>query len=253
MPLHDWTRVLAGTFHDFHYLWVAELRNRLNRGLLPDDYYAQAEQVAGASVPDVLTLHEFESDEAGKSHPEFTPGGAAVAVVDHPPQVLLTQDAEERLYASKRNRVAVRHRSGDRTVALIDVVSPGNKQSTQELQRFLEKVDSALASGVHVMLLDLHPPGRHDPQGIHAALWEYAFGPAAGLTEPPRATLASYRADPETIATAYVQPISVGEELPDLPLFLDPGWYVSVPLEETYQRAWDEFPQRWKRAVVGDK
>ena len=249
MPLHDWTRVIAGTFHDFHYVWVAELRNRLNHGLLPDGFYAQAEQVTGGSVPDVLTLHEEREHGGIGGDLEFIPGGPAVAVVDHPPKVFLTQDAEERLYASKRNRIAIRHRSGDRTVALIDVVSPGNKQSTHELQRLLEKIESALTAGVHVLLLDLHPPGRHDPRGIHVAFWEYAFGPVPELTEPPRATLASYRADPETIATAYVQPLSLGEPLPDMPLFLAPKWYINVPLEETYARAWHEFPDRWKRVI----
>src|SRR4051794_37951305 len=40
MPLHDWTRVEAGIFHDFHNAWVVELRTALNGGLLPPDYYA---------------------------------------------------------------------------------------------------------------------------------------------------------------------------------------------------------------------
>lgn len=35
MPIHDWTRVTAGTWHDFHLAWIAELRNVLNGGLLP--------------------------------------------------------------------------------------------------------------------------------------------------------------------------------------------------------------------------
>ena len=35
MPIHDWTRVTAGTWHDFHLVWIAELRNVLNGGLLP--------------------------------------------------------------------------------------------------------------------------------------------------------------------------------------------------------------------------
>ena len=47
MPVHDWTRVSAGTFHDFHCAWIAEIRKALNDGRLPKDYYAQAEQVAG--------------------------------------------------------------------------------------------------------------------------------------------------------------------------------------------------------------
>jgi hypothetical protein len=37
MPVHAWTRVTAGTFHDFHNAWIAELRNALNGGVLPDE------------------------------------------------------------------------------------------------------------------------------------------------------------------------------------------------------------------------
>src|SRR3954447_8617745 len=40
MPIHDWTRVDAGIFHAFHHGWIEELSRRLNRGLLPEDYYA---------------------------------------------------------------------------------------------------------------------------------------------------------------------------------------------------------------------
>ncbi len=246
MPLHDWTRVLAGTFHDFHYIWVAELRHRLNRGLLPEGFYAQAEQVAGGSVPDVLTLH----DGSGESATPIVPPNSAIGVLETPPRVFLTQDAEERLYARKRDRIAIRHRSGDRTVALIDVVSPGNKHSIHELRRFLAKIDSAIERGIHCLVIDVHPPGKHDPMGLHAAFWEFAFGEPAGLTNPSRATLASYRANPNTIATAYVQPVGIGESLPDMPLFLDPDWYVNVPLEETYLKAWEEFPDRWKKVVA---
>ena len=44
MPVHDWSRVFAGAFHDFHLAWMAELRNALNGGILPENYYALAEQ-----------------------------------------------------------------------------------------------------------------------------------------------------------------------------------------------------------------
>ena len=51
MPIHDWTRVSAGTWHDFHLAWIAELRNALNGGLLPADYYAQASKSLAHWVP----------------------------------------------------------------------------------------------------------------------------------------------------------------------------------------------------------
>lgn len=218
MPLHDWTRVIAETFHDFRYIWVAQLRNHLNRRLLPQDYYAQVEKEADALRPEIDAY-----------------------------------DTEDRLYASKQNWIAVRQRSSDGTVALIYVVSPGDKRSILALPRLLEKVSAALAAKMNVMLLDLHPPTRHDPRGIHAAFWDYAFGEATDFTEPPRATLASYRVESETTVTAYVEPISLGDSLRDLPLFLTPDWYVSVPLDETYRRAWNEFPERWKRVVLGNE
>src|SRR3977135_1718728 len=57
MPVDDWTLVSDGTFHDFHYSWVLEIKRSLKRGLLPKGYYVMAEQVGGVlSSPVVLTL-----------------------------------------------------------------------------------------------------------------------------------------------------------------------------------------------------
>jgi hypothetical protein len=46
MPVHDWTLVDEGTFHAFHTLWISRMMGTLNAGLLPNGYYALAEQVA---------------------------------------------------------------------------------------------------------------------------------------------------------------------------------------------------------------
>jgi hypothetical protein len=56
MPVHDWARVEAGIFHDFHHSWIEEIKRALNRGLLTPPYYALAEQIAGGLGPDVLPL-----------------------------------------------------------------------------------------------------------------------------------------------------------------------------------------------------
>ena len=57
MPVHDWTLVEAGIFHAFHTTWIGGIQNTLNEGLLPSGFYALAEQHAGRSIADVLTLH----------------------------------------------------------------------------------------------------------------------------------------------------------------------------------------------------
>ncbi|MGA8350016.1 MAG: hypothetical protein WB773_19655, partial [Isosphaeraceae bacterium] len=56
MPIHDWSRVDARIFHDFHHAWVEEIKRLLNSGVLPPDNYALAEQHTSQFGPDVLTL-----------------------------------------------------------------------------------------------------------------------------------------------------------------------------------------------------
>jgi hypothetical protein len=63
MPIHDWKRVSAGTWHLFHLAWIAEIQDRLHGGCLPPDYYALAEQIVGPFGPDGLTLQETPYEE----------------------------------------------------------------------------------------------------------------------------------------------------------------------------------------------
>lgn len=65
MPIHDWTRLEAGDFHHFHQRWIQDLAAALNRGLLPPDYMALSEQVAGRPIPDVVPLRTRNGDKIG--------------------------------------------------------------------------------------------------------------------------------------------------------------------------------------------
>lgn len=50
MPAHDCTRVAAGIFPHFHHAWLEKISRTLNQGILPNDYYAMAEQQAAGNV-----------------------------------------------------------------------------------------------------------------------------------------------------------------------------------------------------------
>ena len=65
MLLHDWTRVSAGTFHDFHNSWNTHLKEALSAGLLLSPYYALGEQQAGDVKPDVPLKETYEKTWAG--------------------------------------------------------------------------------------------------------------------------------------------------------------------------------------------
>ena len=94
MPVHDWTRVPAGIFHDFHQSWVIRLRDSLNEGRLPAGYYALAEQRTGGREPDVVTLESFEPTSDWT--PSSSGGGTTVlAKKTKPPQVRFTAESDE--------------------------------------------------------------------------------------------------------------------------------------------------------------
>ena len=145
--------------------WIVTLSRALNAGVLPADYYALPEQSIRGPIPDVLTL----KSPSGRDEPNGTGSGLAVAVV--PPRTRVVRRAEETIYVRKADRIAVRHRHGQ-VVAVVEIVSPGNKASKNELRTFVEKTSNLIAQGVHLLVIDLFPPSKRDPQGIHKAIWD---------------------------------------------------------------------------------
>ncbi|MGH7138572.1 MAG: DUF4058 family protein [Pirellulales bacterium] len=240
MPIHDWTRVDAGLFHHFHQQWTGELCDELNAGGLPAEYFALVEQKIPGPSPDVLTL-KLASDS---SAPRNGPVGLAVA--DVPPRARLVSRTATHTYATKANLVTVRHRHGD-VVAVIEVISPGNKASAVEFQALIDKLIGFIQQGVHLLVVDLFPPTRRDPQGVHKALWDNFIEDEAeefSLHEDGDRTLVAYSAGIEV--AAYVETIRVGDALPGMPIFLRPDFYVPAPLEKSYQGTWARFPDALK-------
>lgn len=240
MPAHDWSRVPAGIFHHFHLEWIAAIAHALNHGLLPKDYYALAEQFAGVFGPDVLALQA--PARAGRKHSSSPRnGGAVLAKPRHKPSVQTEMD----YYRAKQKTVMVRHVSDDEVVALVEIVSPGNKSHRGRFRELIEKAAAFLDHRVHLSIIDLFPPGRRDPNGIHAAIWEEISGQEEELPRGKKNRLvASYEC--AALVQAYVAYFGIGDRLGDMPLFLEPGGCVEVPLEATYKQAFAEVPARWR-------
>jgi hypothetical protein len=246
MPIHDWTRVDAGIFHDFHHAWIEDIKRALNRGLLPPDHYALAEQIAGGLGPDVLTLQAPTNGAPPPDSPDTPQGGVALAVA--PPRVWLHARTETDQYADKAKAVAIRHTSDHRVVAVLEVVSPGNKSNRHGLRSFVEKAVELLRGGIHLLIVDLFPPTPRDPQGMHKAIWDEYEDSTFALPAGRPLTLASYIGGP--CPEAFVEPAAVGAALPDMPLFLTRHVYVPVPLQATYQSAWEAVPSYWRNVLA---
>jgi hypothetical protein len=170
---------------------------------------------------------------------------ANVQTLERPDTAIVRRTSKE-LYSGRANRVVVKHHLG-RLVAVIEVLSPGNKHSRVAVREFVEKAVAFLHEGIHLLVIDLFPPTARDPFGIHKLIWDefqeedFVFPPGNDRI------LASYEAGLEWVA--YVEPVAIGDRLRDMPLFLADGVHVYVPLESTYAAAWDASPSELRAAV----
>ena len=240
MPIHDWTRVPAGLIHHFHQDWTIEIARALNRGLLPAELSALVEQRASTREGDVLAI-ESQTTENRSEGPES--GGLLTA---DDPATSIVRRTDREIYAAWANRIIVRHHLG-RVVAVIEIVSPGNKDRKAALREFVTKSVEMIDAGIHLLVVDLFPPSPRDPFGIHKAIWDEFL--EEDFTIPPGKDriLASYKAEAEQMA--YVEQVGVGDSLPSMPLFVTRGMHVRVPLDATYRSTWSATPKAMRDSV----
>lgn len=240
MPIHDWTRVDAGLFHDFHQDWTIELCRALNSGFLPTGFCALIDHQIGSPIPDVIIQDRSERDSSQA-------GSVSIcSMTKAPPKARFVDEIEEDTYARRANRIRIQHRHGQ-VVAVIEIVSPGNKNSVHGLKSFVRKASDLIWQGIHLLVIDLFPPSLRDPQGIHKAIWNEMADRPFELPPDKPLTVAAYRAIPTK--TAYVEPVAVGDELPSMPIFLTEFDYVPAPLEATYRASWAAYPAEFKELL----
>ena len=236
MPIHDWTRVDAGVFHHFHVSWIVEIKRSLNKVLLPREYYALAERVTADLGLKVLSI---EKPVEGSSSGEPEPSGG-ISVAEAPPRVFFQAQAESHIYAARANRIAIRHQSRHQLIAVIEILPPGSKDGRLPFAAFVHRVEQALRSGIHLLIVDLFPPTARAPDGIHRVIWGGESDGDFSLPGDRPLTCVSYVGYPGM--AVYLEPTAVGDPLPDMPLFLTPRIYVPLPLEATYMGAWEAVP-----------
>src|SRR5487761_1591611 len=237
MPIHDWTREPSGLFHHFHQDWTIELARALNRGCLPRGVAALVEQRLGPREADVLAIES----RAVRHEPED--GGVATLP---PPVARIVRRTESGSFSDRANRVVLNHHLG-RIIAVIEIVSPGNKDCRSAMREFVEKTVDFLRAGIHVLVVDLFPPTARDPCGIHKAIWDELGDEPFAFPEGKDRIVASYQAGAERVA--YIEPMAVGDELPGMALFLSSDFHVPTPLEATYRTAWEASPLELRTAV----
>lgn len=239
MPMHDWTQVEPTIYHHFHQQWSGEICKTLNSGLLPPGLSALIEQHASGLVPDVLTV------ERRTTHRKL-PGGTATV-----PRTRWTIEAQGNALMRRANRIAIRHRLGE-VVCIIEIVSPGNKASSSAVKSFVEETHEFLRAGVNALVVDPFPPGPRDPHSLHKLIWDEFEDVPFDMPADEPLLLASYRTGDDSVGRspiAYLEPFCIGAAMPDMPAWIDSYSFVDVPLERTYQAAWDVCPADFRYLV----
>lgn len=204
-----------------------------------------AEQFGGElGAPDVLTLQATNAPPTTDA-----PLTGTATRTESPPIVHARATIARDSYTRMQRAVVIRHASDDRIIAMIEVLSAGNKSSPHAVRALLDKVVAALDNGNHLLLVDVHPPGPRDPWGIHGAILNEFGAEDYMLDAKRRLTAVAYSAGPSI--NAFAMHFVVREPLPEMPLFLTAEHYVRVPLGAAYLAAWEDVPPQYQTVRRG--
>jgi hypothetical protein len=154
-------------------------------------------------------------------------------------------------YLGKQRSITIRQAIDDKLVGVIELLSPCIKNSSMASTDFVEKVVAFLRNAIHVSVIDPIAPTRVVPHGIHAAIWKEYGGSEEELSAAEPLAVVSYECNIDT--EFYLEPFAVGIKVPTMPVFLIPGGHIEVPLEETYNAAFEAVPARWRDVVAAGK
>ncbi|HEX5272515.1 MAG TPA: DUF4058 family protein [Gemmataceae bacterium] len=230
MPLRDHFRSPVNNTHSWdevHGGWPMEIVRDL-RNILPPGFRAGPNVHLGAAFEVDVTAYE------SVAAPETDEGGTATRTALSPTLTveadLSEQDEYEiRIYDSEHGRVLV---------AAIEIVSPSNKDRPATREVFVGKVATLLQQGICVSIVDLVSIRQAN---LYAELLTLLgrSDPSLGETPPPlyAVTLRARKRPKKRLALldAWFYPMTVGQPLPTIPIWLAPALRVMLPLETSYE------------------
>lgn len=204
----------------FHHSWAVAVADHLNRQLAPP-WHAEPHLRFGLEI-DVAGLHrEVAEPLAGFPPPmQYEPDPPQLTV----PLPELTDSLEVEI---------LRVEGGREVVAAIEFVSPANKDRPDRRQAFVAKCESLLSRGIGVVVVDVVTERRAN---LHVELMQRLGGSSHEVGGLYAASYHPIERDAQASLDVWFEPLSVGEVLPDLPLFLRDGPCLKVALQQTYNR-----------------
>jgi hypothetical protein len=218
-----------------HSGWATNVTEALNTQWLPPEFVAKEHTRSGGRLEiDVATYEQAHGPALGVSGGP-NGGGTTTATMPRvyaPPQAILTMpgvfpdDFEVRVFST---------RGGNRLVAAIELISPGNKDRSDERRAFAAKCAAYLQQGVSLVIVDVVTERRAN---LHNEIIRVMDGREEYLM-PATTNLYAIAYRPvlrngNVEIDLWPMPLSIGETLPTMPLRLLDDLFVPVELEITY-------------------
>jgi hypothetical protein len=210
----------------FHSAWASSIAACLNRGLLPPRFSAIPNlQLSGGTIEiDVATIREdgWQGPMDGETAIWSPPRPAGVVTVD-----FAGLDAFE---------VLVHYDDGEvRLVAAIELVSLANKDRPSTRRAFAMKCANYLEQGISVIVVDIvtrrHANLHEDLLGLLDRGSDQVWTTSTGLYA---VAYRSLRANGNREITWWPETLTVGDVLPQMPLWIGLDICVRLDLEKTY-------------------
>ena len=220
-PLHGPRR-----WEGFHHAWATFIAQQLNQGVLPAEYFAESEISLGPELEiDVATLEETRSQgRKGTATATWTPPRPRMAA---------------RVSFAHLDTYEVRvfqDVGGAELRAAIELISPANKDRAGSRRTFAAKCAGYLQHGIGLVVVDIVTARSAN---LHAELFEVLDVKSRRATwrSPTSLYAVAYRPVPlrrSPRVEVWPEPLTLGEALPVLPLWLSLDLSVPVRLEDSY-------------------
>jgi hypothetical protein len=220
------------TWDSLHSMWPMMIVRQFF-DILPAGYVAAPGVHFGKFFE--IDVSPFETDEPAGNGPVTGPGNGGVATAAAP-EPTLTLEAD----LSEQDEFEVRvydTEMGRNLVAAIELVSPSDKDRPENRRAFVAKVAALLQKDVCVSVVDLVTIRQHN---LYADLLELIGGadPQLGPTSPHLYSVALHsrkRPEQRSFLDVWYYPMTLGQPLPTLPIWLSPDLCVLLPLESGYE------------------
>ncbi len=219
-PRADW--------QSFHNRWANAIADGLDR-ILPRRYFARVQANLGRQVE--ADVAEFETSD----EPEANGSPRGVAVRHYAPPAVRT--VLPAVFPDEMEVQVCDTDRGARLAAVVELVSPANKDRADHRRAFVVKCAAYLQRGIGLVLVDTVTSRRGD---LRAELSELLGGPAGAAPVDACLYAVAYRPahrDGRNEIDVWDARLAVGESLPTLPLALRGNGPVPLDLEASYTEA----------------